>query len=91
MWYGHEDPRNKALRLPGPLQSNNTGETTAVLVTVQDSNPFDKIEIRSDSQYTAEGLMLHLNDWQDIGWTGISNCEILKPTGARLQNRGEIS
>lgn len=87
IWYGHLVPRNRSLRLPGPHQSNQVGEITAVLETVKMTPLSTPLHICSDSQYVIDGLTKHLPTWEDRGWIGISNKLPFQATAAHLRRR----
>ncbi|KAH9054137.1 hypothetical protein EDB87DRAFT_1568642, partial [Lactarius vividus] len=48
VWIGPEDPRNDAIRVPGPRQSNQVGEIAAVIAAVNKIPTFWPILIKSD-------------------------------------------
>ncbi|KAF5388106.1 hypothetical protein D9615_000030 [Tricholomella constricta] len=88
LWYGPDDARNLSLRLPDTLeQTNNTGEAVAILVAAQRAGHTGNLIIRSDSQITIDGLTENLPKWEEKGWIGIANKEILKATVATLRQR----
>lgn len=88
IWFGTNDRRNKAIRLPPNVtQSNQAGEIVAILVAAQIVPPFAPLTVISDSKYAIEGLTKHLHDWEDDGWIGIANAELFKATAARLRMR----
>lgn len=86
-WFGHNDPRNKALRVPGETQSNQTGELAAVIAALQTTPHFNPMEIVSDSRYVIDGLTLHLRKWEDKGWIKIENAALFKKAAFLLKNR----
>jgi ribonuclease HI len=77
-WFGQNDPRNKALRVPGESHSNQIGELAAVIVALQNTPRFYPLEIVSDSKYVIDGLTSHLREWEDRGWIGIQNATLFK-------------
>ncbi|EIW59902.1 RNase H, partial [Trametes versicolor FP-101664 SS1] len=48
VWFAHEDPRNIAQRVPGPVQSNQVAEIYAVSLAVHAAPPFAPLTIISD-------------------------------------------
>ncbi|KAF8494911.1 hypothetical protein F5888DRAFT_1570641, partial [Russula emetica] len=48
VWFTPEDPRNKAIRIPGTEQSNQVGELVAVISATQDLPTFSPLEIHTD-------------------------------------------
>jgi ribonuclease HI len=92
VWYGPEDCRNKAVRLPEPLTTNNAAELAAVLVVIQDNKEVGKLIIKSDSQYTIDAVTTHLAQWLDEGFIRKQNNEILQTIyGEMLHMETEIA
>ncbi|KAF5381553.1 hypothetical protein D9615_005523 [Tricholomella constricta] len=88
LWYGENDQRNLAIKLPLDMeQSNNSGEAAAILIAARNAPPNATLHIFSDSKIVIEGLTKNLNTWEDKGWIGISNRTILKATVAQLRAR----
>lgn len=88
VWYSENDPRNTAARVPAHMsQTNNAGEALAILIAANQANSSDHLEILSDSKITIDGLTKRLKDWEDRGWIGVENKEILQATAAKLRNR----
>ncbi|KAF5378486.1 hypothetical protein D9615_007135 [Tricholomella constricta] len=88
LWYGENDERNLAIRLPPSMeQSNNAGEATAILIAAQRAPPNATLHILSDSKIVIDGLTKNLTTWEDKGWIGVSNKDILKATVAQLRTR----
>lgn len=88
IWFGNGDPRNAAIRVPEHMvQSNNTGKALAILMAIKKINTDDHLEILSDSQVTIEGLTKSLRSWEENGWVGIENCEILQATASHMRAR----
>jgi len=61
IWYGENNPRNKALKVPGKAQSNQTGELYAVLHVARTTPKEIPLLIKSDSEYVIEGLTKNLS------------------------------
>jgi ribonuclease HI len=45
VWFGPDDPRNVALKIPGSIQSKQVGQLTAVLHAVKSTPPFAPLHI----------------------------------------------
>ena len=73
VWLDNNHSLNKAIRIPGDDQSNQTGEIAAITVALQIIDPTTPLTIVSDSRYAIDGLTKHLPTWEDHGWTDISN------------------
>jgi len=78
IWFGPNDPRNTAFRVPGNRQSNQTGELAAVIIVIQKVPHFCPLEIISDLRYVIEGLTEHLQNWEVLGWIKIDNAALFK-------------
>ncbi|KAF6751799.1 hypothetical protein DFP72DRAFT_815935 [Ephemerocybe angulata] len=88
VWYGKDDTRNKALRVPSDLpQTNNTAEAAAVLVAIQSSRSRDTLIIRTDSKYVIDAVGGNRRKIEDTDWLGQSNRNILEPIIARIRQR----
>lgn len=89
IWYAIGRYENRAIRLPSDLeQSNQTGELTAILETVNQVSPFAPLHIKTDSEYVKKGLTEHLEEWENRGWIGVNNRKIFIPLVAKLRARG---
>ena len=78
IWFAEGDPRNKAIRIPGPNQTNQVGEIAAVIAALENTPTFAPVTIVSDSMYVIDGLTKYLNEWEDKGWIEIRNKEWFK-------------
>ncbi|THU92328.1 hypothetical protein K435DRAFT_672306 [Dendrothele bispora CBS 962.96] len=88
IWYGHDDPRNLSLRLPQNItQSNQSGEIVALLDPLYNISKDATLVIRSDSQYTIDGLTKHLIDWEQKGYIGVENGKLFQAVAAALKQR----
>lgn len=87
LWYGRNDDRNAAARVPGREVSNQIAELYAVNLAVYRTPPFAPLNIVSDSRYVVDGLTTHLPKWEDRGWTGIQNRELIQEVVSRLRAR----
>lgn len=87
VWFGHEDPRNIARRVPGTTQTNQAGEVFAITLAARATPPFAPLHIISDSRYAIDGLTMHLQDWSDKGWIGVANADHFKSAAYQLRTR----
>ncbi|KAI0262487.1 hypothetical protein BGY98DRAFT_929077, partial [Russula aff. rugulosa BPL654] len=62
IWFGQDNPRNKAIRVPEEAQSNQIGEITTVIAMLNDTPHFIPLEIVSDSMYVINGLTTNLQN-----------------------------
>jgi ribonuclease HI/exonuclease III len=85
-WYGVNDPRNKAYRVPGLQQTNQTAELYAILQAIKNTPPETELIIRTDSQYAIKALTRYLHKWEDKGWTP-TNGYLVKTIAAWLRHR----
>ncbi|TPX56582.1 hypothetical protein PhCBS80983_g04430 [Powellomyces hirtus] len=74
VWFGQNDERNIAERLPGKVQTNNRAELTAVIRAIESADkhystgPPVRLVIYSDSQYMRNGLTKWIGGWQKRQW-----------------------
>ena len=87
VWFGLNDPRNLAFRVPGTQQSNQIGELAAAIVAIQKTPHFSPLEIISDSTYVINGLTEHLHHWEDRGWILVQNDHLFKAAAYLLKRR----
>jgi ribonuclease HI/exonuclease III len=87
IWRSVNSSANKAIRVPGPSQSNQVGEIVAVIVALQDTPPEVPITIRTDSLYVMDGVTRHLGAWEDEGWIGKKNKDHFKALAYQLRRR----
>ena len=87
IWYEHNHPLNKALRVPGKNQTNQAGELYAVMQAIKSTPLNTPVLIKSDSKYVINGLTKHLQKWEDRGWIGIANKNLFKALIAQLRQR----
>ncbi|KZT18461.1 hypothetical protein NEOLEDRAFT_1193334, partial [Neolentinus lepideus HHB14362 ss-1] len=78
---------NRAIRIPGPDQSNQIGELIAIIIALQNAPAFTPITFITDSMYVIEGLTIHLSSWEDQGWVGVENSRFFKAAAYHLQYR----
>jgi ribonuclease HI len=87
IWFGPNHRENKAIRVPGNLQSNQVGELVAIIAAT-DATPLNQpLVIVTDSRYAIEGLTTHLGTWEDRGWIGIKNANLFKKAAYLLRRR----
>lgn len=88
IWFGENNVRNKALRLPeGLQQSNNSREAVAILRAARITPPDEPLIIKSNSKLILNSLTKNLRRNKDNRWIGLANQEIIKFLVARLKSR----
>lgn len=88
IWYGNEDPRNRAIRIPGEDQSNQVGEMAAILYLLDEVSPYAPLKINTDSMYVIDSLTEYMEEWERNGFVRIKNAELIKAIIAKLRERG---
>ncbi|KNZ80733.1 Ribonuclease H1 [Termitomyces sp. J132] len=92
IWFGENDLRNRAIRLPDDLaQTNNAGEAVAILVAAQSVPKDQAILIKSDSKLILDNITKDLKKREDEGWIGMANKSIMRPLVVRLKERSGIT
>jgi ribonuclease HI len=76
--FGPDDPRNRAIRVPGKDQSNQVGELMAIIVRIHNISHFCPVGIITDSKYVIEGLTKNLQNWEDCRWINVQNTQLFK-------------
>ena len=87
VWYGTNDHRNVAIRVPGKKQSNQVGELLAVLHAVKNAPENRPLRIMSDSKFAISGLTKYAKDWEAKDWIGVSHGPLFKCTMAWIRAR----
>lgn len=87
IWAGDTHPLNRAIRVPGPHQSNQIGELAAILVTLQISPKTADLTIITDSQYAIKALNHSLHSCEDAGWTNTQNAIWIEAAAYHLRSR----
>jgi ribonuclease HI len=87
VWFGENDPRNAAIRVPGNDQSNQIGELMAILHAVKTAPRNTPLRIRSDSKFAIEGLTKHARSWEEKDWIGVKHGKLFKCTTAWIRAR----
>ncbi|KAG6828351.1 hypothetical protein H0H92_008239 [Tricholoma furcatifolium] len=88
VWFGRDDERNTATRLPDTVENtNNTGEAVAVLIAARKAQNDKALRVRTDSLVTLECLTENLQRYEDAGWVGVENRDILKAVVSQLRSR----
>ena len=91
IWFGYEDPRNTAVRVPGEEQSNQSGELLAILLAVKKAPWNIPLRIRSDSKFAIDGLTKHVQKWEGKDWIGIKHGKLFKCTTAWIRARPSVT
>jgi len=87
IWFGQDDPRNRALRISRDAQSNQVGKIAAVVTAMEMIPPYQLVKIHTDSKYVIEGLTAHLENWENDGWIDIKNAEFFKKVAHLMRYR----
>ncbi|KDQ33712.1 hypothetical protein PLEOSDRAFT_1031451 [Pleurotus ostreatus PC15] len=86
IYYGLDDARNRAVRVPRRwTQTNQTGEMTAVLEAVKNNQGLGNLEIESDSRYAINSLTKNLANLENTGYIGKANKTLIRLTVAKIR------
>lgn len=89
IYYGENDPKNEAIRVYGPTQTNQAGEIAAIYkVAKTNVGLFAPLHIISDSRYAINGLTIHLEKWEKTGYIGKANKAYFQAAASWLKERG---
>lgn len=91
IWFGEDDERNMALRMPDRFRTNNAAELAAILAAASQINIHDDLHIISDSKYVIDGITKHIEKWENIGWIGVKNSSLFKAVVTALRLRKGIT
>ncbi|KAI1012817.1 hypothetical protein LB504_008198 [Fusarium proliferatum] len=92
VYFGPNDERNLAERLPGELQTNQRAELMAILRALEIAPSTQDVEIVSDSQYSIKCVTQWGPGWERNGWKNaaggpIKNQDIVSSVLARIKTR----
>ncbi|KAF9023273.1 hypothetical protein BDZ89DRAFT_1041743 [Hymenopellis radicata] len=88
VWYGVYDTRNVSVPVPKVLvQSNAVGEMFAVHYSASTSPSRTMLAHVTDSRPTLAALTADFPRWEDRGWIGVKNRELVQSTVAVLRKR----
>ncbi|KAJ7831987.1 hypothetical protein B0H13DRAFT_1456391, partial [Mycena leptocephala] len=68
VWYGTNDDRNIALRMPEHTPSATSAEIHAALEAVQRADPETALKIFSTAKSLRNAMVRDLGKWEDRGW-----------------------
>jgi len=87
IWYGNEDPRNMAIRVPGEKQSNQIAELLAILHATKNTPGNQDLKICSDSRFAIDGLTKYAQNWEAKDWINVRHGDLFKCTTAWMRAR----
>lgn len=87
VWYGHDDPRNVVIKVPGNKQSNQIGEPLAILYVIKTALGNRPLQIRSDSRFAIDGLTKYAQEWEKKDWIGVKHGPLFRCTTAWIRAR----
>ncbi|KAF4444657.1 hypothetical protein F53441_11080 [Fusarium austroafricanum] len=94
VYFGRDDERNLAERLPGEPQTNQRGELMAMLRALEIAPLTQGVQIWSDSQYSIKCVTQWAASWENKGWKTASggevkNQDIIRGVLAKMKERTE--
>ena len=87
IWIADGHPLNRAFRVPGQEQSNQTAEIAAIVVALQAAPRSADLTIITDSRYAIQSLTRSLERHEDTAWVGVPNTPWLKAAAYHLRVR----
>ena len=87
IWFAQDNPRNRALQIPGLAQPNQVGELAAVIAALELVPLYQPIKIHTNSKYIIDGLTTHLESWENDGWINIKNAELFRKAAHLMRHR----
>lgn len=76
VYFGPDDPRNLAERLPGPRQTNQRAELTAIIRALELVPKSEHVIVKSDSQYSINCFTVWHQKWARSNWRNSSNQDV---------------
>ncbi|RKP08744.1 ribonuclease H-like domain-containing protein [Thamnocephalis sphaerospora] len=68
VFFGPNDERNLSEPLPGPTQTNQRAEITAVIRALETAGDARPVEIRTDSAYVVNAARTWIRNWKQRNW-----------------------
>ncbi|KAF8237344.1 hypothetical protein L208DRAFT_1248058, partial [Tricholoma matsutake] len=65
-------------------QTNQAAKVTTIKAAAEDNNRIQNLYIESNSKYAINALIKNLAQYEDQGYIGMANAEILQATTATL-------
>ncbi|KAM0242437.1 hypothetical protein ACHAPO_000856 [Fusarium lateritium] len=92
VFFGHDDERNHAERLPGLPQTNQRAELLAILRAMEIVPLTQGIEIWTDSQYSINCVQVWSVNWERNNWMTaqkkpVANKDIVRDIRAKMRER----
>lgn len=92
VWFGENDPRNLAERLPGEPQTNQRAELLAMQRALEIAPLEQTVRIHSDSQYSIKCVTQWADGWKRKNWLTASgevvkNQDIIRAVLAKIEER----
>ncbi|KAH7005087.1 ribonuclease H-like domain-containing protein [Fusarium venenatum] len=92
VFFGHDDERNHAERLPGLPQTNQRAELLAILRAMEIAPLTQGIEIWTDSQYSINCVQVWSVNWERNNWMTsqkkpVANKDIVRDIRAKMRER----
>jgi hypothetical protein len=86
-WSPADDTLSFSIRLPPVVRTTQAAEIVALVLALRGTQASDDIILTSSSKYLLSGLAKDLRRWEDLGWIGVQNKELLKIAVAELRKR----
>jgi len=95
VFFGVDDPRNISEPLPGPRQTNQRAELTAILRALQTIPKTQAVQIITDSQYSIKCLTEWYPGWERNGWKNskkedVENQDLVKEILVLIRERSRL-
>ncbi|MCJ1288060.1 hypothetical protein MMC26_007413 [Xylographa opegraphella] len=95
VFFGPNDERNVSEALPGPRQTNQRAELTAILRALDSIPRSTDVTIVTDSRYAIDCVTLWHTNWRRNGWktsTGkvVENRDLVESILSRMEERGSL-
>ena len=87
IWFGENDERNAAIRVPGKEQTNQVGELLAILHAIKTAPRNVPLRIKSDSKYAIDGLTTNAQKWEETDWIQVKHGPLFKCMTAWIRVR----
>jgi len=84
-WFPADNAHNLSARLPPAVCTMQAAEIAALIVALQHTQTAEQLIITCVSKSLIDGLTKNLPVWEDCGWLGIQNRELIKKVAAELR------
>jgi len=86
-WFPADNTQSFSVKLPPTILTTQAAQVAALIVALEKTQSKDDLIITTNSDYLTSGITKMLPRWEDCGWIGIQNRDLLKKAAVMLRTR----